>query len=211
MADVYDAPAWQKFMGPATFPVNRIGLQFCIDAIPAFIEGSYSVKPGAISNFSLPPEERFKPKNMLLVIVIPTDIKDPNVKKYYDFMAEYELNELFHTGIDGVKIKIYSSSMDTPGRSELMGKCVAVRILVVVFIYYKKIFISGMESALAYQGCPACTHTWSKGSIVGQTACIYDGYRRFLPQGSRARRRRFRHGGFVYEYRFALRFCLLCV
>lgn len=139
MADVYDTPAWQQFMGPPTFPNNRIGLQFCIDGIPAFIEGSYSVKIGATSNSSLPPTERFKAENMHLLVVIPTDIKDPNVKKYYDFIAEYELNDLYHTGIDGVKVKVFSSSMDTPGRSELMGECVGssnclpARLSVVLF------------------------------------------------------------------------------
>lgn len=109
-------------MGPPTYPIKRIGLQFCIDAIPAFAEGSYSVKPGAASNSSLPPTERFKPENMLLIIVIPTSIKDPNVKKYYDWAAKYELDELYEVGIDGVKVKVFNTSMDTPGRSELMGK-----------------------------------------------------------------------------------------
>ena len=121
IADVYDAPAWKEFMGPPTYPIKRIALQFCIDAIPAFAEGSYSIKPGGCSNFSLPPTERYKPENMLLLLVIPTCIKDPGVKKYYDFIANYELNDLFTTGINGVKVKIFSTSMDTPGRSELMG------------------------------------------------------------------------------------------
>ena len=59
---------------------------------------------------------------MLLIIVIPTSIKDPNVKKYYDWAAKYELDELYEVGIDGVKVKVFNTSMDTPGRSELMGK-----------------------------------------------------------------------------------------
>ena len=98
MCDVFDAPAWKSFMGPVTFPVNRMGLLFCIDAIPAFAEGSFSIKPGVFMNLSLPPTERGKPENMLLALVMPTSIKELAQKKYYDFMATYELNDLFFNG-----------------------------------------------------------------------------------------------------------------
>ena len=36
---------------------------------------------------------------MMLLVVIPAEIKDPNVKKYYDWMVTYELNDLFHKGM----------------------------------------------------------------------------------------------------------------
>lgn len=129
VADVYDSPAWRDFMGPATYPNKRLGFVFCIDAVPAFAEGSHSVKPGVFSNFSLPPTERGKPENMILLIVIPTKIKDPNVKKYFDFSATYELDDLFINGVEGVKIKIFTTTMDTPGRSELMGLLSGVCLL----------------------------------------------------------------------------------
>ena len=78
----------------------------------------------------------------MMLAILPASIKDPHTKKYFDWMAEFELNDLFHTGksqilpvtifvslsiivlcagVDGVKVKIFSTSMDTPGRSELMG------------------------------------------------------------------------------------------
>ena len=98
MCDVYDSPEWQKLMGPPGRHNKRLGWQFCIDAIPSNAEGSHSVKPGVAQNNSLSPTERVKPKNMMLMIVIPTSIKDPNVKKYYDWMATYELNDLFYNG-----------------------------------------------------------------------------------------------------------------
>lgn len=200
ITDVYDSPAWKRLMGPATYPNKRLGFQYCIDGIPAFAEGSHSVKPGTWVNLSLSPTERGKVANIMLLIVIPTKIKDPNVKKYYDFMATFELDDLFTngkhvcvitrkfnltnvlltTGVDGVQIKVFSTSMDTPGRSELMG----------------------MQSSLAYQGCPVCLHSWSPGAEVGQTKCICDGYRRFLPADSHVREPRVRHGGNDYEYRF---------
>ena len=37
-------------------------------------------------------------KTLLLLIVMPTDIKDGGQKKYYDSMAVYELDELYYTG-----------------------------------------------------------------------------------------------------------------
>ena len=98
LTDVYDGSAWKAFMGPATYPNDRIGLQYCIDAFPASAEGSQSLKPGFAMNLSLSPTERHKPENMLLLVVIPTSLKDPNVKKYYDFMATYELDDLFEHG-----------------------------------------------------------------------------------------------------------------
>ena len=55
-------------------------------------------------------------------IVFQTTIKDINQKKYYDFMANFELSNLFSKGVEGVRVKVFSTSMDTPGRAELMGK-----------------------------------------------------------------------------------------
>ena len=52
---------------------------------------------------------------------------------------------------------------------------------------------SGMESALSFTGCCVCTHCWSSGRV-------YDGYRRFLGDGSRGRRRQVQYAGFCYEY-----------
>ena len=35
---------------------------------------------------------------MLLSIIIPCSVKDVDQKKYYDFMADYELRDLFNEG-----------------------------------------------------------------------------------------------------------------
>lgn len=98
MTDVYDSPEWQRLMGPATSPNDRMGVQACVDGIPANQEGSHSVKPGTLINFSLSPTERGKHENIMLFFVIPTSIKDPHVKKYFDWIAEYELDDLFENG-----------------------------------------------------------------------------------------------------------------
>ena len=121
MTDIYDAPAWQNFMGPSTFPSTRIGLIYCIDAFPVNAEGSKSMKPGGYMNASLPPTERSKPQNMLIQILIPTALKENSQKKYYDFMSKFELKKLYHEGVAGMRVKIFTTSMDTPGRAELMG------------------------------------------------------------------------------------------
>ena len=72
-------------------------------------------------NGSLPPTERGKARYMLLQILFPSQLKDKQQKKYYNFMAKFELNELFHQGVAGIRVKIFCTSMDTPGRAELMG------------------------------------------------------------------------------------------
>ncbi len=148
-SDVYDAPAWKEFMGDIVAPNNRIGLQFCVDGIPAFSANTLSLKPAEFVNLSLPPSVRSKVENILLLMLLPSKLKADQAKKYYDFAAKFELNDLFHqgwdrllfvnktiilflflfihritqtTGIDGVKVKVFSTTMDTPGRSELLGK-----------------------------------------------------------------------------------------
>ena len=82
-------------------------------------------------------------------------------------------------GINGVKIKIFSSSMDTKGREELLS----------------------MTTCSSYQGCPACTHRCTKGTLVNRGHVICDGFRRYLCPHSRARQTRLRYRGHVYQYR----------
>ena len=100
------------------------GLLFCIDGIPAFSANTLSLKPGEFVNLSLPPAVRHKVENILLLMLLPASMKGDQAKKYYNFAATYELNDLFRTGVDGVKVKVFSTSMDTPGRSELLGTCI---------------------------------------------------------------------------------------
>ena len=118
---------------------------------------------------------RGKIDNILLLMLVPDTLKDGQ-KKYFDFAAKFELNDLYHVGVDGVKVKIFSSSMDTPGRAELLG----------------------MKACQSYQGCPVCTHSWSPGPRV---KCMFDGYRAFYPPGSRERLARVPYHGHVYQYR----------
>ena len=102
MYDVYDGPEWQKLMGTPTQPNDRIGLQGCSDGFQAFNCGSVSFSPIEFAILSLPPALRFRPEFMLLLALLPTGVKGSSQKKYYDFAASYELNTLFHTGIQVV-------------------------------------------------------------------------------------------------------------
>jgi len=122
MTDVYDGSAWQKFMGPCVYPNNRIGLLGCGDGIPAFDNGQHSLKPWMWKNMSLPPGVRSKLKYFLLWMLLDASIKASGQRKYFEWSTNYEMNELHHKGIDGVKVKIFTITMDTKGREEVSGK-----------------------------------------------------------------------------------------
>jgi len=121
MADTYDSPAWKNFMGEPGYPCKRIGLQGCTDGFQAHVAGTLSMKPFMLANFSLPPALRFKTQFMFLMMLLPTNVKGYGLKKYFDFASTFELSSLYYKGESGVKVKIFSLSMDTPGRHELLG------------------------------------------------------------------------------------------
>merc|ERR1712224_453454 len=178
LSDIYDSPAWKKFAGQAgSERIDRILLQFCIDGIPAFAAGTLSLKPAEFINLNLPPALRCKSENIMLFMLIPATLK--HCKKYYDFAATYELNELYEQGVEGVKVRVFGTTMDTKGREELLG----------------------MQAIQSYQSCPVCIGEWSPGSLVGRKQCIFDGFRRFLPPTSRVRNKTFLYKGHEYQYR----------
>lgn len=117
-------------MGEAQFPIQRIGLLFCVDGIPAFAAGTLSLKPMEFINLSLPPGVRCKAENIMLLMLLPSSLaKGQAQKKYYDFAAEFELNEMATKGVDGIKIKVFTTSMDTKGREELLGKRMFINLI----------------------------------------------------------------------------------
>ena len=179
ISDVYDTPAWREFVNDLKDGELRIIMQYCVDGIPAFAADTKTLKPAEFILLSLPPSLRGKPKNILLHMLLPGDLKGQSQKKYYDFAAIYELDELFNRGIDGVKVRVFGASMDTKGREELLG----------------------MQACQAYQSCWACTHAWTPGSLVKRKQCIFDGFRRFLKPGSRGRQKTFVYKGGKYEFR----------
>ena len=98
-------------------------------------------------------------------------------------------------------MKVFGASMDTKGREELLGVCMCV------FTCRHKIYSptrclhAGMQACQAYQSCWCCTHAWSPGSLVSRRQCIFDGFRRFLRVGSRARQKTMFYKGKMYEFR----------
>ena len=98
MSDVYDSRAWKNFMGPAVFPNDRIGLLFCVDGIPAFVSNTLSLKPAEFINLSLPPAMRGRAEHMLLLMLLPSNLKNKEQKKYFNFAAKYELHDLHERG-----------------------------------------------------------------------------------------------------------------
>ena len=106
MTDVYDSPEWKKTMGPPSSPPKRVGVVLGVDAIPAFSStpDSTSLKPWLAMMANLPPSIRTKEENMIVLALLPNGLKEGKQKKYYDWAAEYELNDVFINGIDGIKV-----------------------------------------------------------------------------------------------------------
>ena len=177
MADIFDAPRWAQIMGPPTRTLTRIGVQYCVDGIPAFARKStLSVKPAQFIILSLPPWLRYQARHMLVQMLIPSRLKGKAAKKYYDFVGEDEMNELRRDGVGGVRVLMYGDTLDAPGRREMLS----------------------MESVSAFYPCPHCLHTCQPGlrkQITG--ACN----RRFLPLNSPWRQREFVFKGCRYMFR----------
>ena len=110
-----------KIMGCPGYPCSRIGLQGCTDGFQAHVDGSLSMKPFMLTNFSLSPALWFKTQFMFLMILVPVNVKGYGLKKYFDFADTFELNSLYYTGESDIKVKIFICSMDTPDRHELLG------------------------------------------------------------------------------------------
>ena len=173
--DVYDSPHWRRVMGPVTQNLERIGLQLCVDAIPAFQHGGLSVKPLEFMILSLPPAHRTQTRNMLLCMLIPSQLKGLAARKYYDWAAQYEMNDLHLRGVSGVRAIVYGTSLDAPGRAEIVQ----------------------MQAHTAMFGCPHCQILFGAGLL---TQCDFGGFRRFLPPGHPWRQRTFRVHGCAYMF-----------
>ena len=140
-----------------------------------FVHTQGSVKPWQIVLLSLPPWLRYKPTYMFCFAIIPNAIKMQAAKKYYDFAAQYEMNALHVTGICGVRVVMYGTSLDSPGRRELLA----------------------MQSVQSYYPCYRCLHTCQPGP----SKIIHGGFRRFLPADHPWREKSFRVADTQFEFR----------
>ena len=134
ISDVYDAPRWKSMMGPPTERLERIGLQMCVDGVPPFGHNiRESVKPIQHNIVSLAPWLRTSEEFMLLQMLILAHLKGQAAKKYYDWAANYEMNDLKEHGVEGVRVLVYGTTLDTPGRRELLAMQVCAKISVTKF------------------------------------------------------------------------------
>ena len=173
--DVFDSPRWRRVMQSSRCRRElTILLHFCVDGIPAFSYGGLSVKPAEFMILNLPPKLRTNIKNMLLFMLVPAHLKGQQSRKYYDWVAT-EINDLHVHGVDGVRVKVFGTTLDAPGNSELYQT----------------------ESHSAYYGCPHCYIKFEPGLY---TKPVYGGYRRFLPLGHPFRQRTFMMYNHVYQF-----------
>ena len=176
MSDVYDSPRWRAKMGPPTPTVQRIGIQGCVDSMPAHNrKNAGSVKPVQYVVLSLPPWLRYKAKNMVTQMLVVSHLKGDAAKKYYDWAATYGMNDLHTTGVHGVRVIFYGMTLDTPGRREILA----------------------MQKESAFYPCPHCLHTLQPG----MRSQLCNGFRRFLAKTSLWRKCEFVFRGLKYMFR----------
>ena len=176
MSDVYDSPRWHEKMGPPTQTLERIAIQGCVDSMPAHNrKNAGSVKPVQYVVLSLPPWLRYKAKNMVTQMLVVSDLKGDSARKYYDWAATYEINDLHTRGVDGVRVIFYGMTLDTPGRREML--C--------------------MQKESAFYPCPHCLHTLQPG----MRDQLKNGFRCFLVKTSLWRKCEFVVRGLKYQFR----------
>ena len=176
MTDVYDSPRWRSKMGPPSRTVSRIAIQICVDGAPAHKRMEIeTVTPLQACILSLPPWLRYKARHMLVQMILPSKCKGQFAKKYYDWAAAFEMNDLHINGVSGIRVIVFGVSLDTPGRRELLN----------------------MQSCTSFYPCPHCLHTWQPGL----RRPVHGGYRRFLQPTCPWRQKSFVFQGCTYYFR----------
>ena len=94
LSDLYDALRWERVMRHATICLSRIDLQLCWDGFLAFQQGldcSY-LETSWIYDFSCRTWE--SREGTLLLMLILLSLKDKESRKYLDWAADFEINDL---------------------------------------------------------------------------------------------------------------------
>ena len=115
MSDLFDSPEWAKVMGPSTRRLTRIALVGCVDGIPCFRIGGLSLMPSEFFIANLPPEHRTKAGNMIMHMLLDSTLSSKAMRKYYQFAAKFEINQLRNVGVEGVRIIVLANTLDTKG------------------------------------------------------------------------------------------------
>ena len=105
--DVFDSAQWKKSVKVAeevagTSNPKTIRLLFCTDGFPVFnYAGSLSMQPGMSMVLSLPPWERYKVDNIIISVLIPSELSAASQKKFFDKIVEVDFNPMIRDGISG--------------------------------------------------------------------------------------------------------------
>ena len=142
VTDVYDCLQWKKTMGPHASHldprISRIKLLFCTDGFPVFnykvfewgwwrqerldqsiecvhhaYQGAESMQPGMNIVLSLPPWERYKAKNILISMLIPSKLSASSQKKFFDKIVDVDYNPMIKHGLksprgETVQVQIFA-------------------------------------------------------------------------------------------------------
>ena len=161
--------------------VTRMGFLVCMDGFPAFNQkrkGAVSLMPAELINLSLPPHLRYDPDNMMVWMLIPSEMSSKSQLKYFDFVTRNELNPIAQDGVRGpdgpVSIKFFAATLDLKGKEK----------------FYNQL------SVKSYCGCSTCQVHFDQGP----GGPIFGVARRYLPADHPLRQAHCIFRGHKYEY-----------
>ena len=124
--------------------IQKIGLLNCSDGVKAYQRGPTSLTLSEFSILSLAPDQRYRPENMIIHMMHPSELKSSRLNKYYDFAVQDELHELYYNGLQGTRIKsvfVFGITLDLEGRYKFFR----------------------MQNYNAFYACTICKHRFAKG------------------------------------------------
>ena len=188
--DVYDSSWWQEFMGPVNpDKLTRMGLLMCVDAVPAFNhkqKNAVSMMPTDLINLSLPAHLRYDPDNMMIWLLIPSEMSADTQLKYFNYLVKTELNPLLEQGVPGpdgpVLIKLYGAALDLKGKEKFYNQVILKFVVhyfhslfsfTISIHYFHSLFLftifihyfhsQQQESVTGYCGCSTCLVHFDQG------------------------------------------------
>ena len=119
---------WKKLMGEVEDYIDRIGVLFCIDGIPAFTYKGLSLMPAEFLLLSLPPWLRYKEDNIMLSMLVPHTLSAASQLKFFKKVIADEFNDLLCTGVSApfgnVKVKIVGQVYLLAHHNNIYCRCV---------------------------------------------------------------------------------------
>lgn len=172
MSDIHDAPKWKEaFSADGTFKGDPrgIGLSLCLDGLNPWSKNkaNHSMWPIVLGQLNLPRRIRYNFANIILVGIIPSQVKGKE-PKHLDPFLEVLLDEIVY--LSGCKI--YDAYRDAPFHLK-----VEIMIYILDYQGFGKVF--SLTGTGSYRGCAWCMH---KGHYCKHLSkVVYPGNRRFLP------------------------------